>query len=301
LTKKSIKGGHERSPEKCEACAKKTLVLGLAANIFLAAFKLFVGFLGRSRALIGSGLCNLSDVTSAVVVVVGVKYSNKPADEKYPYGYGKVEFVAQFVMGIFMIAGTIALIMSSFIVLAKKAIVIPHLVVFFTAILSAIINGILYKYTHCGGKELNSPALKAHAEHNKIDVISSLLVALSVIVARHGLEWVDPVIAIFECIHVIHGSFIILMDGVNGIMDTSLPDKYVDEVKDRVLEIDGVKKVANIRARQAGRQVVLDLNMVIDPEISVLAAKMIKQKVKSHLRQGDRHIGNVMIQVVPAE
>ena len=49
----------------------------------------------RYQALIGSGLCNMSDVLSSIVVIIGVKFSKKPADHRYPYGYGKIEFIAQ--------------------------------------------------------------------------------------------------------------------------------------------------------------------------------------------------------------
>ena len=90
----------------------KTIAWGLLANTFLAAFKLFVGFLGRSRALIGSGLCNLSDVTSSIAVIIGVRYTKKPANARYPYGYGKVEFITQVLISCFMILGTLALIYS---------------------------------------------------------------------------------------------------------------------------------------------------------------------------------------------
>ena len=175
---------HIKNPEKCEACAKNTIIIGLFANLLLSAFKLFVGFLGRSRALIGSGLCNLSDISSSAVVIVGIKFAKKPANMRYPYGYGKIEFFCQVGMSLMMIGGTLALMFSSFFVLAKRVLIIPHLVVFFTALMSAVVDGLIFKFAHCGAKELNSPALKAHAEHNKIDVISSLLVAVGVIVAH---------------------------------------------------------------------------------------------------------------------
>ncbi|MBF0511558.1 MAG: cation transporter [Candidatus Omnitrophica bacterium] len=290
-----------KDPKKCEACAGKTIILGIVANIFLAAFKLFVGFLGRSRALIGSGLCNLSDVGSSVVVILGVRYSKKQADEKYPYGYGKIEFIAQVGMSALMILGTVALILSSFIVIAKKVIIIQHTVVFFVAILSAIISGLLFKFSHCAGKELNSPSLKAHAEHNKIDVVSSILVALGVILTRFGLHWVDPAIAILESAHVLHGSFGILKEGLNGIMDRNLPETYIDKIKNRVLSVKGIKHVSLVRARQTGRKIVLDLTMQIDPDLSVLQAKALNQSVKAFLRAEDKYIGNIAIQVVPAE
>ncbi|MBF0479893.1 MAG: cation transporter [Candidatus Omnitrophica bacterium] len=290
-----------KSSEKCEACARNTILAGILANFFLAIFKLFVGFLGRSRALIGSGLCNLSDVGSSFVVIIGIKFSKKQADNRYPYGYGKIEFIAQVVMSVTMILGTVALILSSFIVIAKRTLVIQHMVVFFVAILSAIINALIFKFSHCGGKELNSPSLKAHAEHNKIDVISSLLVAVGVIVTRKGMHWVDPAIAIFECAHVLHGSLGILKEGLRGIMDTNLPGGYLENVKTTVLRVKGVNKVTQVRGRQSGRQIVLNIIMQLNPDITVLEAKKINASVKAYLRGEDKHIGNISIQVTPAE
>ncbi|MBF0123280.1 MAG: cation transporter [Candidatus Omnitrophica bacterium] len=285
---------------KCESCARKTILAGIVANLFLAAFKLFVGFMGRSRALIGSGLCNLSDVFSSIVVIIGVKYSKKAADGRYPYGYGKIEFVAQVVMSVFMILGTLALILSSFIVIAKRIFIIQHVVVFFVAILSAVISAFIYKFSHCGGEELNSPSLKAHAEHNKIDVISSLLVAIGVVVTHMGLHWVDPVIAIFEAAHVLHASVGILQNGLKGMVDRNLPEEYLSKIRDLVLSVKGIHSVRKIRARQTGRQIVLDLSMQIDPNISVLEAKRINQTVRAFLRSEDKHIGHISIEDVPA-
>jgi cation diffusion facilitator family transporter len=235
------------------------------------------------------------------VAIIGVRYSKKPANKRYPYGYGKVEFIAQFVTSLLMIMGTVALILSSFFVIAKRVLIIPHLVVFFTAVLSAVVDGLIFKFAHCGAHELNSPVLKAHAEHNKIDVISSLLVAIGVILARQGMHWVDPVIAIFECLHVIHGSIVILIDGLKGMMDTNLPESYIEKIKGRILEVSGVHNVDRVLARQAGRQVLLDVTMQLDPDLSVLEAKKINQEVKSYLRSTERYIGKIAIQVVPAE
>ena len=287
--------------KKCESCMGKTIAWGLLANTFLAAFKLFVGFLGRSRALIGSGLCNLSDVTSSIAVIIGIRYTKKSANARYPYGYGKVEFITQVLISCFMILGTLALIYSSFITIAKRVFVVPHMVVFFVAILSAIINGLLFKFSHCGAKELNSPVLKAHAEHNKIDVVSSLLVAIGVLVARKGMHWVDPAIAIFECAHVIHASVIILLDGLKGTMDTNMPEDFREEIKEHILSVEGVLNVNKVLARQTGRHIVLDVVMELNPEINVLQAKMINQKIKSLLRGVNKYIGHVALQVVPTE
>lgn len=287
--------------KKCESCARKVLLVSVLVNLTLAVFKLVVGFMGRSRALIGSGLCNLSDFSTSVAAAIGVKYAKKPANRRFPYGYGKVEFIVQVSIGILMVLGTVALILSSFIIMAKRIFVVPHVIVFFVAMMSALVNGLIHKFAHCSAKELNSPVLKAHAEHNKIDVISSLMVAVTIPASRIGLHWVDPLVAIIEAVHVLWGSWAIFWDGLKGAMDTSLEDGYNDKIAESCLEVRGVEKVAKVRSRQLGRKIFLDIVMHTDPSLSVLDSQRIVSDLKSHLRGEDKHIGRILVQVVPAE
>jgi len=285
----------------CIRCAKQTSLCGLFAGIFLAFFKLTIGVLGGSRALVASGLCNVSDISSAIAVFIGVRFSQKSVNKRYQYGYGKVEFIVQVVISGLMILGNIFLIYSSFIVLAQRSIVIPHMVVFFTAILSAVINGLIYKFANCGAKELNSPALRSHAEHNKIDVASSLLVAIGVLAARVGLHWADPVIAIFESIHIIYGSFVIFWEGLKGLMDTSPSQEYLTDIKKKVSKVKDVRHVKRVWARQSGPKVFLEIVIEINPDLSVLESKRVTQNLKAQLRAMDRHIKNIFVQVMPSK
>lgn len=289
-----------KDQNKCLRCAKRTSIIGFVSGIFLAAFKLTIGFLGRSHALVASGMCNISDVSSSLAVLLGVKYSQKSANKRYQYGYGKMEFVVQVGISGLMILGTVLLILSSFIVLAKRAIIIPHMLVFFTAILSAIINGLIYKFSTCGAKKLNSPALKSHAEHNKIDVASSLLVAVGVLAARIGLHWADPLIAIFESAHVIHASLVIFRGGLKSLLDVSMPLEYIERIKKSAIEVENVLRVALVRARQSGQKIFLDIAIEVNPDLSVIASKNIMQSLKAHLRETDKHIGNIFVKIVPA-
>ena len=289
-----------KDQKKCEACAKRTSLVGLAACICLAALKLFVGFVGRSRALIASGMCNLSDISSVLMVMLVVKRSRKAPTKRYPYGYGKLEFIAQIGISLLMVLGTVVLLGSSLIVITKRAIIVPHEVVFFTAIISAIVNGLIYKFASCGAKELNSPALRSHAMHNKIDVASSCLVAVGVVATRLGVHWADPAIAVFECAHVMHGSWAVFWDGFKGVMDTSVPREYIDEIGQRALEVRDVKAVNRVRARQAGQKVLLDIAIEVESGLSVLESKRITQLLRTHLRKEDRRLGTIFVQVIPA-
>ncbi len=83
-------------------------------------------------------------------------------------------------------------------------------------------------------------------------------------------------------------------------MDTNLPDDYAEEMKAHILKVKGVRQVNQVRARQAGRYILLDIVMQLDAELNMLEAKIINQSVKAYLRGIDRYIRNIVIQVVPA-
>ncbi|MFT7636452.1 MAG: cation diffusion facilitator family transporter [Candidatus Omnitrophota bacterium] len=283
----------------CRKCAKITSSLGFIAAVFLSIFKLTFGFMGRSHALVASGMSNVSDIGSSMVVFLGMKYTHRPATRGYPYGFGKIEFIAQVGISGAMIAGTIALIASSFIHMNKQVMVIPHMLVFFVSIISSVISALVYKFSNCGARQLNSPTLRSHAEHNKIDVYGSLLVAVGVLATRIGIHWADPVIAIFESIHIIHGSYAILTEGLKGMMDASAPKGYIEEVKKSVLQIDEVDNVTQVLARSSGSKMILDLTVEINPDLSVLESKNIVQNIKADLRKRDRYMGSILVQIKP--
>jgi len=175
------------------------------------------------------------------------------------------------------------------------------MVVFFAAILSAGINALIYKFADCGSRQLNSPALAANAEHNKIDAASGILVAIGVLATRAGLHWIDPLIAIVESLHTLHGSAVIFKDAIKNLLDASLPQEYITDITEQVSQVKNVQRVNIMRARQSGSKIFLDFEIEIDPQHSVLASKKIKQTIKDQLRKKNNYIGNIHIMVVPGE
>ncbi len=285
--------------KRCEKCSTKIGWVSLLVGVAGATVKIIVGVLGRSRALIGSGLCNLSDISSALAVLYGTGLSGKAASTRYQYGFGKLEFIAQVSVGGLMILGTVVMMMSSLIDIGKHTVEMPHMFVFFVAIFSAFANGLVYKYSHCAAKQLNSPALRADAEHNKVDVVSAVLVAIGVMATRAGLYWADPLIAVFEGVHVIHASVVIFWDGFKGLMDTSVPRDYTENIRAKVSRLEEVKKVSSVRARPAGPKIFVDLAVEVDPGLSILESKKLVLYLKRLLRAEDRHVGSVSVQVLP--
>ncbi|MBF0198779.1 MAG: cation diffusion facilitator family transporter, partial [Planctomycetes bacterium] len=216
------------------------------------------------------------------------------------FGYGKIEYISQVCISAFMIIGCIYLFVDSAIVIGTGTIIVPHWVVFFTAIVSALFNAVMYKFSSCGAKELKSPTLKAHAEHNKIDIASSILVAIGVLATRNGMEWVDPVIAIIECAHVLYGSTKIFWSGYKGIMDANLPPVEIATITRMTMEIPEVVRVESARARESGHRIFLDMVVRLAPHLTVADSKRIGNSLRTHLRSNNENLTNIHVQFIPA-
>ena len=183
-----------------ESIIVRTSITGIAANIALAAFKAFVGFLSNSIAIILDSVNNLSDALSSVITIIGTKLASKPADRKHPFGHGRAEYITALVISVIILyAGLTSLIES-----VKKVInpITPEyshisIGIIIVAVLVKIILGLYVKKT---GKKVNSDSLVASGKDALMDSIisaSTILAALIFIFTGLSLEaWLGIVISI---------------------------------------------------------------------------------------------------------
>jgi len=179
----------------------RTSVIGIAANIFLAVFKAFVGIVSNSIAVILDAVNNLSDALSSVITIVGTKLSGKLPDKKHPLGYGRIEYLsAMIVSAIVLYAGITSLVESI------KKIINPEeaeysvvsLVILAAAVVVKLVLG---NYVKKQGKRARSGALEASGADAFFDAILSFSVLVSAIIffaSRVSLEaYVGVVISAF--------------------------------------------------------------------------------------------------------
>jgi divalent metal cation (Fe/Co/Zn/Cd) transporter len=83
-------------------------------------------------------------------------------------------------------------------------------------------------------------------------------------------------------------------------MDTSVPQEYISEIGKKTSQLARIEKVTNIRARQSGQKIFLDIAIQLDPNLSVFESKRITQALRAHLRKEDRYIGDIFVKVIPA-
>ena len=197
----------------CESIIIRTSVIGIAANIFLAAFKAFVGLITSSIAIVLDAVNNLSDALSSVITIIGTKLALKPADKKHPFGHGRVEYLTALIIGfIILYAGITSLIES-----VKKIInpatpdyTMRSLIIIVVAVFVKIFLGL---YVKASGKKVNSDSLIASGKDALMDSIisiSTLIAAIIFIFFHISLEaWLGIII-----------SFAIIKAGIETLRET---------------------------------------------------------------------------------
>ena len=203
-------GGKETSREKTIV---KTSIIGIIANVFLAAFKAAVGLMANSIAIVLDAVNNVSDAGSSLITIVGTKLAGKEPDKKHPFGYGRIEYLSAMIISVIVLYAGITSFVES-----VKQIVHPEtpeysavsLVIVAVAVAVKVFLG---RYVKGVGVKVNSDALINSGEDATLDSVisASTLVAAGVFLVFHiSLEaWLGAII-----------SAVIIKSGVEMLRDT---------------------------------------------------------------------------------
>ncbi len=271
---------------RCRSCGMRFSVLNLFVNIGLTIIKGAVGFLSGSRALLACSLYSFNDVLSAIIVMVSLKVGGRPTDEDHAYGHGKAEFVAIAVMSFVMVAALFFIVFYSVVDVIRGLEKAPHVAALFVAVLSLIVSELLARMGNCSARHSDySPSLQSCAEHNRADALSSLAVVVGVGGAVLGLHILDPIVAIFEVLHICILSGTLFGKAVKGLMDLSLPAFEVERISRVCGQVPGVSRVALLRSRQMGTKSCVDIVVNVSKGISVEQAGKVALRVKSTIME----------------
>ncbi|MBF0158092.1 MAG: cation transporter, partial [Magnetococcales bacterium] len=247
-----------------------------------------------SHALLIESMYSLKDVVTSSLILLGLRLSKHPIDEEHQFGHGKAEFIFSLVVGLTMIVLTGVFLYFATTLLIEGAHKPPHLIALWTAILVLGISAFLTYYTRCVAFQVNSPMVKVLSQHQSSDGSSAFAVACGIIGSHYlGMPWLDTVVAISECLHLVYLGGEIVWDSMHGLMDASAPQDVVEKIRQLSLTVSGVKTVEEIRTRQVGQEIWVDIVIGVDPDFSIQQAKETSLWVEEQVAEIIPHIGNV--------
>ena len=286
-----------------EQTAIRTTYFSMAGNTALAIIKGFAGFFGNSYALIADAIESTTDIFSSLLVLLGLKYANRPADKNHPYGHGRVEPLITFIVVGFLITSATIIAYESIINIGT-----PHELpkVWTLFVLGAIIiwKEISFRLVIKKANETNSSSLKADAWHHRSDAITSVAafigIAIAVILGK-GYETADDWAALFASGFILYNSYLIFRPALGEILDEHTYDDLVKEIRTVALTVEGVLNTEKCLVRKAGLQYHIDLHANVEGSFTVKQGHNIAHKLKDRLKQQLPQIGQVLIHIEPNE
>lgn len=247
----------------------RTSVIGIIANVMLAAFKATVGVLASSVAIVMDAVNNLSDALSSVITIVGTKLSQRPADLKHPFGYGRVEYFSAIIIAVIVLSAGVTSLIES-----VKKIIAPTEPTYTTVTLIVIIVAIVVKlvlgmYVKRKGEQLKSDALTASGADALFDSIITLATLVSAAVMLLWNVSLDGILGALISIVIIKAGFEMLSSPINELLGARVSQELLTELKKDVMAFDGVRGVYDVILHNYGPDVLIgSLHISVDDTLT---------------------------------
>lgn len=281
--------------------AEKTTYLSILSNLLIAVIKFLAGIFGHSYALIADATESLTDTFSSFLVLLGIKYAQKPADENHPYGHGKIEPLVTF-----LVVATLAVSAILIAFQAVKNILSPQqmpepwtLIVLAAIILS---KEITFQIVLRNSKITNSTSLKADAWHHRADALTSIAAFVGISVALlmgEGYEAADDWAALVAAGIIFYNAYKIFRPALGEIMDENLYDDLISKTTRLANQQKGVIGVEKCYVRKIGMSYCMDMHIIVNGRITVKDGHDIAHKVEDQIHTKINPYISVLIHIEP--
>jgi cation diffusion facilitator family transporter len=278
---------------------KSVTHLGIAVNIALAIIKILTGLLAASLALVADGVHSLSDLATDAVLLLGVRLGAQAPDGSHPYGHGRAETLAAALIAIILICVGGAMIYYATMAIAREEVTAPHVGVLLAAIVSIAAKEWLYRVTRKVAVTSHSTALYANAWHHRSDALSSVAVVIGLMSLKLGFAYGDQAAAIAVGTMVIWVGVTVIGDCVRELAESSVDADTIDKIESILGADKSVQHWHKLRTRTVGREVFLDLHILVDPELNVSAAHEITVRLEKALDEEILRPTNITIHIEP--
>lgn len=276
----------------------RRVLIGLFfANLAVVIAKLLVGLAAHSLAVLGDALHSSVDAVNNLLALVVVRVAARAPDEDHPYGHGKFES-----LGALALVGFLSITCFE---LARGA--VEHLVGSHPApaisnlqlsilVAGLGVNGTVAWYEHRRGVDLQSELLVADAAHTRSDVYISIGVIVGLLLARRGLWWADPAIALGIAVLIVRVAYQITQRSVPILVDErAVP---MDAIQTAAEGVSGVQRAYDIRSRGGSQVRYAEVTIAVDRDSNVASAHAIADAVELRLKR-ELQLNEVTVHIEP--
>lgn len=275
----------------------KAALISIISNASLIIIKSVVGLLTGSVSIISEALHSASDLLASLIAYFSIKFSEKPADSKHPYGHGKFENLSGVIEALLIFFAAAWIIYESIQTIINPRDIVKMEWAIAIMIISSIINFFVSRHLYKVAKETRSVALEADALHLKTDVITSAGIGIGILIIKiTGFHFLDPIIAILVAIYILYESYVLLKKAFQPLTDIALPEN-------EILEITNQIRMSNfpfhgLKTRQSGPFRFVEFHLEMHPETSLKKVHDICNEIENKIESTFENI-DITIHVEP--
>lgn len=281
---------------------QRVTIVGALTNVFLAVLKILGGWFGSSHALVADGIHSLSDLATDGLVLLAAKHGAEDADEEHPYGHARFETLATVVLAAVLIMVAFGIAYDAiWRLFDPESLSKPELVALIAAMISVVAKELLYHYTVAVAKKHRSNLLRANAWHHRSDAISSIIVVVGVIGSMAGLVYLDGIASVLVAFMVAKIGWDLGWSSVHELVDRGLDAEDVAAIRAKIMEVDGVKAMHDLRTRLMGGNAFVDVDILVESTLTVSEGHRISAEVLKHLYEEIDEVVDVTVHVDPED
>ena len=261
--------------------------LSLIGNIILFILKYWAGVVSGSIAVIADAWHTLSDSISSIILLIGVKISNKPADKNHPFGHGRAEIISSLIIGVLL-----SLIGFNFIVEAMNKLINKETATFGTLVIVVTIISMVFKelnaqYAFWAAKKTKMHSLKADGLHHRSDSISSLVILVGILFGK-SIWWLDGALGIIVALIIFYSSYKVIKEAIKPLMGEN-PDNETHTAIMEVIEQNIKVKYDfhHLHIHNYGNHIEITFHLKLDKKMNLEEAhniaNLIEEKIKKEL------------------
>lgn len=277
--------------------------VGIAIRVGIILFELVGVLLFQSSALFMDAVSSLMDVMSTIFLIVCIRLAQRPPDEDHPFGHGRYEPLGGLLLGMVLLTmGGILGIQQASDFAPGAARQTIHSLAWIFPLIAMLLLEITYHLVVHTAKKQHSPALAADAMHYRIDGISSFFATVALLLASYFPEWsftFDRFGAILIACFMIGMGLYACRDNFHQLMDKVPDDSFFAKVREAAKRVKGVKGTEKIRIQSYGPDAHVDIDIEVDPQLSVDIAHRLSQQVRAEIQKAWPAVRDVTVHVEP--
>ena len=262
----------------------KTSLVGIVTNVVLAGFKMLVGLLANSIAIILDGVNNLSDALSSVITIIGAKLASQKPDKEHPLGHGRIEYLSSMlVSAIVLYAGVTALIASVKKIFQPQEVSYSALTLIVLAV-AIVVKLVLGKYVKTKGEQVKSGALIASGSDASFDAVLSGSVLVSALIF---LKWhfsLEAYVGVAISLAIIKAGVDMLKDTLDDILGHRADADTVQSIRQIITQEPQVHGVYDILINNYGpNKNYASLHIELDDTLTVAQVDTLTRKIETNV------------------